>query len=187
MPRRIDGAKVAAMMDERDWTIADLATHSGLSASTIGRIKKNEEHKSSNFTVKSLARAFGCEPADLYKPEAIKEAINESLAQKASNVVAEAVAEAVTVVMEEVAPDVPQETVASTIPSMEVNFPFDLNVQAYFDRMVARHEDEVETLKKTHSDHLADLRRECRHWRTISAVCAIAAVALFVYTILHIG
>ena len=180
MPRRIDGEKITALQDEMNMTNADLARESGVSVSTIIRIKKNEAHNSSNFTVKSLAKAFGCQPADLYKEEAVKEAINESLAQTVSNVVAEAVAEAVTVVVDEVAPDASPETVAEKIPEMKINMPFDLNVQKYFDRRVISHQLEIEKLETSYSNHINDLRKGKQAWQAIAAVLALAVfVCLF--------
>lgn len=180
MPRRIDGEKITALQDEMNMTNADLARESGVSVSTIIRIKKNEAHNSSNYTVKSLAKAFGCQPADLYKEEAVKEAINESLAQTVSNVVAEAVAEAVSVVVDEVAPDVPPETVAQKIPEMQLNMPFDLNIQTYFDRMVTSHQLQIENLEKSYTHHIEDLRKGKHAWQAIAAVLALALlVCLF--------
>ena len=183
MPRRIDGEKITALQDEKNMTNADLARESGVSVSTIIRIKKNEAHNSSNFTVKSLAKAFGCQPADLYKEEAVKEAINEALAQTVSNVVAEAVAEAVTVVVDEIAPDTPLEAVAETIPEMKLNMPFDFNIQEYFDRMVTTHQLEIENIEKTYTNHLNDLRKEKHAWQAVNFALAIA---LFVSILLHI-
>ena len=183
MPRRIDGEKITALQEEMNMTNADLARESGVSVSTIIRVKKNEAHNSSNFTVKSLAKALNCQPADLYKEEAIKEAINEALAQTMSNIVAEAVAEAVTVVVDEIAPDTPMEAVAETIPEMQLNMPIDFNMQEYFDRLVTTHQLEVENIEKTHANHINDLRKEKHAWQ---AVTFILAIALFVSILLHI-
>ena len=183
MPRRIDGAKVIALMEERDWTNADLAEHSHLSVSTIGRIKKNEAHNSSNITVRYLARAFGCQPADLYKEEAIKEAINESLTQTVTNVVAEAVAEAVTVVVDEVAPSVSPETVAKNIPPIELDLPIDFNAQLYFDRIEAAHKQQVSLMEAAHSEHLRDLRKDKRNWQIISAISFVVVIVCFVFSL----
>lgn len=176
VPRRIDGVKITQLQEERGWTNTDLARESNLSVSTIIRVKNNEAHNSSNFTVKCLAKAFGCDPAEFFKPEAIAEAINDSIAQTVSNVVTEAIAEAVTVVIDEVAPDTSPETLANTIPEMQLNMPLDLNINNYIERMAEAHRQEIDTLVKSHDDHLQELRKEKHAWQTITVILAVAVI-----------
>lgn len=65
------GANLKALMDKHSLTVSDLADRSGVSASTINRIRNGRSPNTSTSTINALCAALSCTTADLIGAEAV--------------------------------------------------------------------------------------------------------------------
>lgn len=64
------GVNLKALMDKHSLTVSDLADKSGVSASTIDRIRNGRSPNTSTSTINALCAALSCTAADLIGAEA---------------------------------------------------------------------------------------------------------------------
>lgn len=64
------GGNLKALMDKQSLTVSDLADRSGVSASTIDRIRNGRSPNTSTSTINALCAALSCTTADLIGAEA---------------------------------------------------------------------------------------------------------------------
>lgn len=68
MPVRINKRLVAVKMAEREWTLGDMAHHSGIHENTLRRMMRGETFNSD--TLGKLAQALNLHPVDLIEMDA---------------------------------------------------------------------------------------------------------------------
>ena len=185
MPARCDSVKIRALMDERLMTAAQLANAADLSTSTLNRILNEKDYRTSDTTLKQLAKALGCSPFDLLREDSIGAMIHQETERAVADVVVEAVAEALTVVVDELSPadeaHAPQD-IAQAVPPMEVKTPSVLDVSAYIDYLRTTCEDKVQSVLA----RLNDMRKSRNFWRIFCFILMLALVALIWYFIWEI-
>lgn len=187
MPSRLSGKKVCALMVEKGFNSARLSTATGLSPSTIDRVRNNRATNYNDDTVLLIADALGCSPFDLCDDTTVAAAFVDAAPRAVENAIVEAVAEAVSVVVEKVAPDASAQAVAQNVPAIPISLPPALDVSAYFAYIQEQHKSEIAQLRHAQQDSLDDLRREISTWRSVALVligALVAACALLAFAVL---
>lgn len=165
MPQRLSVPKVKARMQHLGLNAVRLVARSELSESTIDRILHGRATNYSDFTIHRLASALECTVLELLDDEAVSASLTAFTARAVEDVVVESVVENVTAVVESIAPDAPAEIVAESVPNTPVTVPSAMDVASYID-----------SIRASHTQHLADLRAERNALRI---ACAVLSVCLF--------
>lgn len=179
----ISGSKVRELMHTAGLNPTLLSQRTGLSPSTIDRVLNNRASNYSEFTLHQLANALGCSVFDLYTDEAIATGLADSDASAMTNVVVVTVPDAASTSADDASQLATPEVVAQAIQEITSTATPPLDVPAYFTYIQESHKAELENLRASYSDHIAELKREKRLWCVLSVVL-IAAFVL--WTILHL-